>query len=145
MPGIRKQRCLVDFVLEPDLIPAAIEDYINYAGKLFAENKDDEKIILDIIELIKESSSLDFSDYKLTTILRRTKRRAAYCNFTSLRDFLISVTSFFRDNEALDFISERVLPGMLGRLVPGEELKLWVAGCEPEKKHIRWRSSYAST
>lgn len=90
---------------------------------------------------------LDFTDYKLPTILRRTKRRASFGNFTTLgnyldflkvtpkevealtKEFLISVTSFFRDKEAFDFIQKKVLPDILEKLAPGEELKIWVAGC----------------
>ncbi|MEO7214209.1 chemotaxis protein CheB [Mucilaginibacter sp.] len=147
MPSSAIATGLVDLVLEPALMPAAIEDYVKNAGDLLADDKDDEKNLKAIIDLIKENSPLDFSDYKQTTILRRTKRRASYGNFTSLanylnflkatpaevdalsKDFLISVTSFFRDKEAFEFIQKDVLPVILQKLAPGEELKLWVAGC----------------
>lgn len=115
---------VVDFVLEPQLMPAAIENYVQLENKLLAANKNDEKNIASILELIKEQSPLDFSDYKHSTILRRIKRRAAFNNFTSLnkyfeflkinpreiealtKDFLISVTSFFRDKEAFKIIKK---------------------------------------
>jgi two-component system CheB/CheR fusion protein len=147
MPSHAIATGLVDFVLEPELMPNAIEDYIKYGAELIYDEKDDEKNIKAIINLIKEKSPHDFSDYKQTTILRRTKRRAVQSNFTSLanyldflkttpeevealaKDFLISVTSFFRDKEAFDFIQKNVLPQILERLKPGEELKMWVAGC----------------
>jgi len=45
------------------------------------------------------------------------------------KEFLISVTSFFRDQEAFDFIQKKVLPDILAKLAPDEELKMWVAGC----------------
>ena len=45
------------------------------------------------------------------------------------KEFLISVTSFFRDKEAFDFIKSNVIPEILEKLPPGEELKIWVAGC----------------
>jgi two-component system, chemotaxis family, CheB/CheR fusion protein len=138
---------LVDFILEPELMPNAIEDYIKYGAELIYDNKDDDKNLKAIIGLIKEKSPLDFSEYKQTTILRRTKRRAAQNNFMALgnyleflkvtpeevdilaKDFLISVTSFFRDKEAFDFIQKKILPDILTKLIPGEELKMWVAGC----------------
>ncbi|MDB5109245.1 MAG: yycG 1, partial [Mucilaginibacter sp.] len=138
---------LVDFVLEPSLMPGAIEDYIKYEGNLIAEHRDDEKDLTAIIDLIKERSPLDFSDYKQPTILRRTKKRASSHSFNTLgkylnylketplevdalaKEFLISVTSFFRDAEAFDFIQGKVLPDILERLAPDEELKMWVAGC----------------
>lgn len=147
MPSHAIATGLVDFVLEPELMPNAIEDYIKYGAELIYDNDGDDKNLRAIIELIKEKSPLDFSDYKPTTILRRTKRRAAQHNFMTLgnyleflkatpeevdalaKDFLISVTSFFRDKEAFDFIQKSVLPGILQKLTPGEELKMWVAGC----------------
>jgi len=147
MPSSAIATGLVDFVLEPELMPAAIEDYIKYGNELLADNKDDEKNLANIINLIKEQSPLDFTDYKQTTILRRTKRRAAFNNFNTLenyfeflktkpeevealaKDYLISVTSFFRDKGAFDFIQKKILPAIIEKLVPGEELKMWVAGC----------------
>jgi two-component system CheB/CheR fusion protein len=136
----------VDFVLEPSLMPALIEDYITEEDKLL-ENRSDEKNVTTIINLIKEKSPLDFSDYKQSTIFRRIKRRAAYNNFVSLedyieflktsseevealsKDFLISVTSFFRNKEAFTIIEKEVLPRILEKVNPGDELKMWVAAC----------------
>ena len=147
MPASAIATGLVDFVLEPELMPNAIEDYVTYGGSLLSDNKDDEKTIHAIINLIKEKSPLDFSDYKPATIVRRTKRRAAYSNFISLesyldflkespeevdalaKDFLISVTSFFRDKEAFQFIADKIVPELLEKLPPQDELKLWIAGC----------------
>ncbi|MEO6522951.1 MAG: chemotaxis protein CheB [Mucilaginibacter sp.] len=147
MPSSAISTGLVDFVLEPALMPGAIEDYVKNAGELLTDHEDDEKNLKLIIELIKESLPLDFTDYKQTTILRRTKRRASYGNFTSLtnylnflrvtpeevvalsKEFLISVTSFFRDKGAFEFIQKEVMPEILKKLTPGDELKMWVAGC----------------
>ncbi|WP_426327428.1 chemotaxis protein CheB [Pedobacter sp. R-06] len=147
MPAKAIATGMVDFILEPSSMPGAIEDYVNYEGGHKAEVLDDEKNLAAIVDLIKERSPLDFSDYKISTILRRTKRRAAYHDFTSLKkyydflktspeevealskDFLISVTTFFRDKEAFDYIQKNILPGILKKLAPNEELKLWVAGC----------------
>lgn len=137
----------VDFILEPASMPGAIEDYVKYETGSKSELKDDEKNLRLIVDLIKQRSIHDFSDYKPTTLLRRTKRRAAHHDFTSLanyydflksspeeiealsKDFLISVTAFFRDQEAFDYIQKNVIPGILKKLAPNEEFKLWVAGC----------------
>jgi len=147
MPSHAIATGLVDFVLEPELMPNAIEDYVQYGAELTVNTKEDEKSLKAILNLIKDKLPFDFSDYKQTTILRRTLRRASQNNFTSLRaylsflektpeeiellakDFLISVTSFFRDKEAFDFIEKKVFPDIIRKLVPGEELKMWVAGC----------------
>lgn len=147
MPANAIATGLVDFVLEPELMPGAIEDYVKYGTLLLPDHKDDETNLIAIIDLINEHSPLDFTDYKKTTILRRTKKRAAYRNFTSLdkylaflranpeeiaeltKEYLISVTSFFRDPEAFEFIQQKILPSIFEKLVPGEELKMWIAGC----------------
>ncbi|WP_295676697.1 chemotaxis protein CheB [uncultured Mucilaginibacter sp.] len=147
MPSHAIATGLVDFVLEPALMPGAIEDYIKHEGELITDHHDDEKNLEAIIELIKERSPHDFSDYKLATILRRTKRRASYGNFTTLenylnflkvtpeevsalaKEFLISVTSFFRDPEAFTCLEKEVLPKILKQLASDEELKMWIAGC----------------
>jgi two-component system CheB/CheR fusion protein len=138
---------MVDFILEPELMPNTIEKYVQHQGELINYVENDEENIIAIINLIREQSPLDFSDYKHSTILRRTKRRAALINFNKLADyleflkltpnevealakeFLISVTTFFRDEEAFDFIKESVFPDIFAKLSADEELKVWVAGC----------------
>jgi len=147
MPSKAIATGMVDFVLEPAAMPGAIEDYVKQEGILQTESYNDDVSLKAIVELIRQRSPLDFSDYKPSTILRRTKRRAAQHDFNSLvkylaflktspeeiqaltKDFLISVTSFFRDKEAFEYIRHNVLPGILKNLKPKEELKIWVAGC----------------
>ncbi len=147
MPSHAIATGVVDFVMEPTAMPDAIEDYVKNEGNFTVDEADDEKNLTAIIDLIKERSPLDFTDYKLPTILRRTKRRASFGNFTTLgnyldflkvtpkevealtKEFLISVTSFFRDKEAFDFLKSNVIPGILESLSPDEEFKVWVAGC----------------
>ncbi len=147
MPAHAIATGVVDFILEPELMPDAIEDYVKKEIELSADNKDDEKNSTAITDLIKEQLPVDFSEYKQTTILRRIKKRATSKNFKTLenyleflkktpaevealaKDFLISVTSFFRDKEAFNFLEKNILPHILKNLTAGEELKMWVAGC----------------
>ncbi|QJD97191.1 chemotaxis protein CheR [Mucilaginibacter robiniae] len=147
MPSNAIATGLVDFVLEPEQMPVAIQDFITHADKLMADIKEDEQYILPIVEVIKDQLPLDFTEYKQTTILRRIKRRAAHSNFTTLKgyleflntapeevellakDFLISVTTFFRDSDAFENIAGAVLPAILKDHHPEDELKLWIAGC----------------
>lgn len=90
---------------------------------------------------------IDFSHYKPSTVARRIERRLLLRRAPSLadylaeihrspgelhalyRDLLICVTRFFRDPEAFDVLAERVLPVLLSHQAPGEELRIWVAGC----------------
>ncbi|QSW89633.1 PAS domain-containing protein [Flavobacterium endoglycinae] len=147
MPAHAIATDMVDLVLEPAFMPSAIEFYIDHNQTVFDVNKNEEKIMFQITSFIKEKLSFDFSDYKLTTLLRRTKRRAASINIFALEkyleiliitpdevkalanDFLISVTSFFRDKDAYVVIEEKVFPELLKNMLPHEEIKIWVAGC----------------
>ena len=147
MPSQAIATGMVDYILEPELMPNTIQDYVKLEGELIPDNKDDEKILNSIIELINANSAHDFSDYKQPTLLRRTIRRAIFHNFNRLenyfeylkktpeevyalsQEFLISVTSFFRDKEAFDFLETDILPQILKKLQPKDELKMWVAGC----------------
>lgn len=146
MPASAISTGLVDFILEPKQMPAAIEEY-TLSKQAFVEDKLDVVSIDTIITLISAQLPLDFSGYKKNTITRRIKRRVIHGGFTTInkyleflkdtpgevealaQDFLISVTSFFRDKEAFQFIQEEVIPKILKQLAPDEELKLWVAGC----------------
>jgi two-component system CheB/CheR fusion protein len=112
---------LVDYAIPPEEMPKVIEDYVEreLGGKESETNeKEDELVMRAITDLIKNKLPEDFSGYKKNTILRRIKRRAALNNITKLesyldllkqdttelqnlaKDFLISVTSFFRDKDA---------------------------------------------
>lgn len=147
MPSHAIKTGVIDFILEPESMPDAIEEYVKDTAAFAAQNEEDKKTFTAITDLIKEQSPLDFSDYKQATILRRIKRRAEYngCkmlnNYFDLlktnpeevealcKDFLINVTSFFRDKEAFEIIKTDVLPDIIKRLQPNEELKMWIAGC----------------
>lgn len=147
MPAHAIATDMVDFILEPEFMPKAIESYINHNETIEDNSKNEEKAMALIIEYLKEKLPFDFSDYKMTTILRRTKRRAVSLNLYDLtkylevlkgspeevqalaKDFLISVTSFFRDKEAYEELKKNVFPQLLESLAPNDEIKIWVAGC----------------
>ncbi|MCF0055012.1 chemotaxis protein CheB [Dyadobacter sp. CY356] len=147
MPANAIATGMVDFIIEPEAMPGVIEDYVLRELELQASGVDDEKHVAEIIELINTELPLDFSDYKHSTILRRIKRRVASNNFGELgsyvqfikanpgeleilaKDFLISVTGFFRDTESFKFIEFNVIPEIIERLAPQQEIRMWVTGC----------------
>ncbi len=147
MPANAISTGMVDFISEPEAMPGVIEDYVQRELDLLAAGIHDEKHADEIIELIKLQSPLDFSEYKHSTILRRIKRRAATNNFADLggyiefikvtpgeldilaKDFLISVTGFFRDTESFEFIETQVIPAIIADLAPHQEIRMWVTGC----------------
>ena len=100
-----------------------------------------------VLERIREARSFDFRNYKRATLRRRIERRmldrrcetiaeysalldsdAAECD-ALISSMLIKVTSFFRDPELWDELAAKVLPRMLEEKRPGEELRVWSAGC----------------
>jgi two-component system CheB/CheR fusion protein len=139
-----------DKILSPEAMPQVIEEYVKDgllelltdepAGHISEEE------LGEIFSLIKGNQSLDFSDYKRPTIIRRIKRRMVANNFNKVstyrdfltnntaeidlltNDFLISVTSFFRDPEAFKIIEEIVIPDIIKKN-NGDALKIWVSGC----------------
>src|SRR5262249_46186049 len=100
-----------------------------------------------IVDLLRQSYEIDFSQYKPQTVLRRTERRQALLQHADLegyaqrlksdpdelnelyRDLLIGVTRFFRDREAFDILEQRIVPEILERIPKDEEIRVWVAGC----------------
>jgi two-component system, chemotaxis family, CheB/CheR fusion protein len=107
----------------------------------------EQEAFVKILELLRKSSGTDFGAYKKTTLRRRIARRMAVSHIESLveytrhlessvteatalyEDCLISVTSFFRDPEVFDALSEQVLPALLKDRPQDAPLRVWVAGC----------------
>jgi two-component system CheB/CheR fusion protein len=147
MPSHAIATGMVDFISEPEKMPDIIKDYVKQENELQANIKEDEKYAKAIVKLIKEQSPLDFSEYKQTTILRRIKRRSVSNNFNRLqdylaflkitpdevealsKDFLISVTSFFRDKNAYESLEKNVIPHIINNLNPSDEIRIWITGC----------------
>lgn len=151
MPKAAIKTGFADVILAPEGMPQRIEDYVNngFHGMLTAQ--DDEEIsetdLTGIFALIKGCLPLDFTEYKRPTILRRIKKRMEEQSFIGIdkyyqylqknsrevellaNDFLIGVTSFFRDPEAFRIIDEEVIPDILRNKGQDDILKIWVAGC----------------
>lgn len=89
---------------------------------------------------------VDFAHYKLPTMMRRIERRMAVLGCTSVSDFadivaksdeecellrqefLIPVTSFFRDTSALEALAE-TLRAQLREHPAQQPFRIWCAGC----------------
>ncbi len=139
-----------DNILSPQAMPQVIEDYVKDGTLEPTDQREDEISEAElglIINLIKGNLPLDFTDYKRPTIIRRIKRRMVQHNFSRVdkyhtflsknpkeiealsNDFLIGVTSFFRDPEAFKIIEKKVIPEIIDKKEHGDVLKIWVAGC----------------
>lgn len=101
----------------------------------------------EILALLRSHHGHDFSAYKRATLFRRVARRMLVCRTSSiadyhrhlrdqpreidrlLRDFLITVTSFFRDPEVFQRLSDEVIAALVRGRSPTEPIRVWVAGC----------------
>ena len=103
----------------------------------------------DIIELLRNKTTHDFTRYKKGTLQRRIERRMALagikasetaCYLDMLRsndtevdnlakDLLINVNSFFRDPKAFEVLGDTVIPDLVNHQKPGLPLRIWIAGC----------------
>src|SRR5207253_2944895 len=100
-----------------------------------------------ILERIRATRNFDFRHYKRPTLHRRIERRmaerkcktaAAYLALLDrdpaecdalIASMLIKVTGFFRDAETWTLLSGKVIPQLLSEKRPGEEIRVWCAGC----------------
>ena len=99
-----------------------------------------------LFDCLMQHAGVDFSHYKLPTMMRRIERRMTVQGCVSVSDYadrvevmpdecealrrelLIPVTSFFRDEGA--FAALRVpLQALVRDAPPGQTLRLWSAGC----------------
>jgi two-component system CheB/CheR fusion protein len=141
-----------DFILPPELMPGEIISYIqsNYPDDNATEESMegiDQATVEEILALVHQHTSHDFTSYKRHTIHRRILRRMqahrirnieAYLAFlkkntdeTKLlcKDFLIGVTKFFRDADAFEVIRRKVIPAITAPQKTQDTLKIWVAAC----------------
>jgi len=145
---------LMDYELPPGKMPAKLLAYVSHAfhnrARLTEAPAADPKTdaaLKKIFVLLRTFTGHDFSQYKLSTIHRRIKRRMAvqeietidnYVKFlqqspaegTALfRELLIGVTNFFRDPEAFKFLEEQGIPKLFEGKPAGSTIRVWSAGC----------------
>ncbi len=100
-----------------------------------------------LFALLNHTTGIDFSLYKKPSILRRIQRRMIMHGFNQLRDYvnyleerpkeinilqkdlLIGVTQFFRDPEAFQMITDKVLPIVFEQRRVEKQIRVWVTGC----------------
>jgi len=152
MPSSAISTGLVDYVLPPAEMPARLMAYLGQvSGTAVPEDPsavtDDEDAFSELFILLRAHTRHDFSKYKRNTIARRVGRRMAvhrmerlveyvgYLQSTPLeldalfRDFLIGVTSFFRDPQAFEALEKEIVPRLFAGKSPGASIRVWVPGC----------------
>jgi two-component system CheB/CheR fusion protein len=135
-------------ILAADAIPMAIMQYVHQRDTdISLEVPFSEEFLSSIVKLIKERYPFDFNDYKLPTLVRRINRRMHQNNITEedgflaflhhnpaetellINDFLIGVTSFFRDPEAFQILENEIIPHVFEHNADKSIIKVWVACC----------------
>ncbi|NJD78841.1 MAG: PAS domain-containing protein [Candidatus Methanoperedens sp.] len=144
---------LVDYILPPEKMPQQLLIYVKqfYARKTIKP----ERIVTEqtasylqkIIILIRTQTGIDFSSYKQSTLIRRIERRMGLHQIENISDyvrylqenqpeiqilqkeFLIGVTSFFRDPAAFEVLKEKVVPEILKNKSPDQPVRVWVPAC----------------
>jgi two-component system, chemotaxis family, CheB/CheR fusion protein len=100
-----------------------------------------------ILRLLRKSTGVDFSYYKINTIFRRISRRMVLRKMEQLEeyfeylkknpeeldalfhDLLIKVTSFFRDPETFEAIKQAAIPKILEHHQDDKSIRIWVPAC----------------
>lgn len=103
----------------------------------------------DIISLLRSKTVHDFTSYKQGTLQRRVERRMGMNGIPSsemdkykailekdpdecenlAKDLLINVTSFFRDKQVFDVLSETIIPDLVKAHKSEQPIRVWIAGC----------------
>ncbi len=141
---------MVEQILPPEEIAAAIAALGRTSDVRSGEPQptpDEERGVDAIVRLLREEYAIDFSHYKASTVVRRIERRLALNRSLDIdmyveqlrgdarelsslyEDLLIGVTRFFRDDDAFATIEQRVIPELLDRVPPEEQIRVWIPGC----------------
>lgn len=151
MPQSASTTVELDHVLPPREMVRALRDYArgpNAPLNALREGlADSGETLSRIFVLLRNRTGHDFSHYKPTTTGRRIARRMSihqietakeYLRYVQVnpqeldplfRELLIGVTSFFRDPEAFQALSELGVRQLLEGKSDGYVVRCWVAGC----------------
>ncbi|HEX9057121.1 MAG TPA: CheR family methyltransferase [Ktedonobacterales bacterium] len=136
----------VDMVADIEQIGPLLYDLVT--GSLAVTHRRETKAMNELMDYVHEHSGLDFTQYRMPTIIRRLKRRMIAQGVSSLVEYqklvkrdpaeyqrllnslLIKVTEFFRDQPVFDALRRDVLPKLIDYARHHtSELRVWSAGC----------------
>ncbi|MDP3966747.1 MAG: CheR family methyltransferase [Nocardioides sp.] len=101
----------------------------------------------DLLRFIRDARGFDFTGYKRASLARRIRKRKQDVGVEEWNDYrdrleidsdefralfntiLTNVTGFLRDVDAWNVLQGTVLPEVLARSEPTEEIRIWSAGC----------------
>src|SRR6266849_9922082 len=135
----------VDLVLPVEDIPDRIIAYVRNWGAFDTQPPED--ALSTVYRLLQTHTGHDFSEYKDRTFQRRVQRRMQVVQTVRLeeyveelqkdpdeirallRDLLIGVTDFFRDDAAFRVLETSVVPKLFEGKHAADEVRVWVVGC----------------
>jgi two-component system CheB/CheR fusion protein len=152
MPQSAIDTGLVDYVLSPESMAEQLSHYAKYSfvrprAPIIHPLSSKDNSLKKLFILLRAKTGHDFSEYKQSTIGRRIDRRMAMQQITSLagyvkylqqtpeeieilfNEFLIGVTSMFRDPEAFHEIEKVITAQLFENKRSGDEVKVWICGC----------------
>ncbi|HEX8038355.1 MAG TPA: CheR family methyltransferase [Chryseosolibacter sp.] len=151
MPKNAQEAGYVDFVLSPGRIAQELASLAQHPYKMIPSDHGvikEEGEIKKVLALVLEQKGVDFfSHYKKSTIYRRVIRRMALNKREAVKDylkvlrenpgeldalyqdFLINVTTFFREPAFYKALTKTVFPRILKTLKRNDPIRIWVAGC----------------
>ncbi len=139
-----------DLVLSPKDVANKLPSLVQWPHR--PPSTDDEELdpppptVQGIIQQIATHTGMDFANYKDATISRQIMRRMAALQIPTVEaygkhvtsqldelstlasNFLICVTSFFRDADAFEMV-RKFLRDLLKKKRPGDEIRIWIPGC----------------
>lgn len=150
MPNSAIHTNLPDFILSPQGLAEKImiftQKTLDIHPKITSEAEYDEIYKLILTE-IHNYTGVNFRKYKNNTLIRRLEKRMSLNNYNSLneyylflkenaneksalrQEFLIGVTSFFRDKDAFNLIRSKVIPAVCQRKKANDTIRIWIPGC----------------
>lgn len=142
-------RC-VDMVLPVEKIVSTLEQVLSKPDQIAQEmetvSSRDGSHLERIAAAVRTNTEIDIALYKETTLKRRIQRRMAIRNITHVPEYeklirkdeeeslalansvLISVTSFFRNQEVFDEVNH-ILKSLISHHERGDTIRIWVPAC----------------
>ncbi|MGK2953534.1 MAG: chemotaxis protein CheB [Thiobacillus sp.] len=141
---------LADYVLPPGKMPEELIKYVQHfvAGVVAQpEPTGFQNDLKQVLALLRARTKFDFRPYRKRMLLRRIQRRMGLIHLDQVadylahlrerpeelthlyRDFLISVTSFFRDPEMFQVLETQVIPDLIDARDTDAPIRVWVPGC----------------
>jgi len=162
MPRAAIDAGVADRILSPEEIAADLAKLGQLKNEAMLDEGQGRDLVKILLRRLQEHTQIDFSGYKIGTLMRRIQRRlvatnmvdvAAYLDYLDShpdelarlsKDILISVTAFFRDRDAFNVLGQAVR-NVCSRKTAGSEIRVWVAGCATGEEAYSIAMMFADT